>query len=284
MTLQDIAIFKHFIAENDLRKPFCKVYRTSRDFAKLPTSIEDYFSNVDPMAVILSACRVCRPNDIHGYDFWQDLHQDWKAYYQKVLSNNFLNTDDGRLEKLQGYYMILKENWDNKDKPWRYEDTSIALQRLGLPPIEESVVEETPAEEPEEAETDNDPDIAFIDIDVTTRRVINALQKGILSSNIRSHSWRLTVNRTDSKDIKKKDVKFVRVGKTSNGDVIIQFCNYEKGIPILHNKDGYCNVNSRKFVANFNQLMDTKEDLAYFRMEKISEKIDSITYKITKQQ
>lgn len=333
MTLQDISIFKHFIAEKDLRKPFCKVYRASYEFAKLPASVEEFFSNVEPLTVILSGCRVCRPNDIYGYDFWQNLHQDWKVYYQKTLALNFLNLNDGRLEKLEGYYMILRENWDNKDKPWRYEEVPVALERLGLPPIEEDEESQQEVENfthkfkvgdlvrgkitkeevtilklgercyfcddggviaydkenmwelaEEVVEEDNDLDIAFIDIDTTTRRVNNALHKGIMSVNTRNRAGRITLNRTDSKEIKKKEVGFVRVGRIPNGDVMIMFCNYTKGIPVNHTQDGYCNINSRTFIENLNQLIGNEKDLAYFRMDKVSEKIDSITYKITKQQ
>lgn len=284
MTLKELAIFKHFIAEKDLRKPFGKVYRASHNFAKLPTKIEEYFSNVEPLAVILSAARVCQPNGVFGYDFWQELHQAWKIYYDKLISSNFINEDNGRLERLEGYYSILRENWDNADKPWRFEDKNTAAERLGLNPIEApKPVEEAPLIDfGEEEEEGDDLDIDFVHIDKTTR-ISNGLRAGIISVNTRSHSFKVGVNRIDTKDIKKKDFKYAMVGKTKSGDVVIQFNNNEKGISIFYSPDRYININSRQFVENLRRLLSIEDDLVYLRIELISDKVDSITYKVTRQ-
>ena len=55
MTLKDIAVFKKFIANKDLRREFIRVYNRSKDWAKLPNTIEEYFSNVDPYALVITA-------------------------------------------------------------------------------------------------------------------------------------------------------------------------------------------------------------------------------------
>jgi hypothetical protein len=281
MTLKDIAIFKHFIADKDLRKPFCSVYRQSQNWAKLPTNIEEYFANVEPLNVIIKAMRICKPNSAFGYDFWQDLHQDWKEYYEKVSSSNFIQNDDGRLERLEGYYSMLRENWNDKDKPWRYEPIDDAKVRLGLAtekPKEDIIPEKPAIEEEEEAD---DLDIEFVDFDKTTR-ISTGLTRGIISVNTRSHSWKITVNHSDTKEIQNKNVGFARVGQTKTGDVMMMFCNNSSGIPIVMNADRYYNINSRQFVEHLHKLLNIKDDLVYLHIEKVSDKTDSITYKVTK--
>lgn len=340
MTLKDIAVFKHFIASKDLRKPFINVYNGSKGFANNPKEIEDYFSNVEPLAVILSAAKVCPPNATYGYDFWQDVHQDWKVQYKKMQSSSFYQTLEG-LDSLTGYFRILRENWNDAKKPWIYEQEEVARMRLGFAPkevIEEDLdgpafdigdkikgkltkdivtiielkdkgyrvsdggfieygkedmwelVEESENDNNLIAFTDNDTDttddefdIDFVEIDAKRHRKRFTLQKGILSVNTRNHSGRISINRPDSKEIIDKGVRYVRTGATKNGDIMLMFCNNEKGIPFVSNNDGYCNINSNQFVETFNHLLENSADLAYFCMEKVSNKIDSITYKITKQ-
>ena len=275
MTLKDIAIFKHFIAERDLRKPFIEAYHRGRKFAKNPDSIEDYFSNVEPLAVILSATKVCVPNAIYGYDFWQDIQHDWKIYYSKHMDN----ISENNLPTLEGYYMALRENWQNKQKPWRFETPDVAAARLGLDPItkeEEETPEETIVEEPQE----DDLEIDFISLDLG--RPCRKLDKGLISVNIR-HSWRLGINRFDAQTIQDKHLGYVMMGKTKSGDVVIQFNNNSNGVMLNYNNKSYLNINNRQFVERLRDIMSITDDLIYLRIEKIAEKDDSVTYKVTKQ-
>lgn len=131
-------------------------------------------------------------------------------------------------------------------------------------------------------EQEEDLGIEFIEIDTSSRRTVNALQKGVMSVNTRSASWRTTINRTDSKDIKKGNFKYVRLGKV-NDDLVMMF-NNQQGINIVLNSDGYYNVNSRKFVEALHKALDIKAELIYLNIEKYSERVNSLTYKITKQQ
>lgn len=274
MTLKDIAIFKHFIAERDLRKPFIEAYHRGRKFSKNPDNIEDYFSNVEPLAVILSATKVCVPNAIYGYDFWQDIQHDWKIYYSKHVNN----ISENNLPTLEGYYMALRENWQNKQKPWRFETPDVAAARLGLDPItkeEEEVAEETIVEESQEdgLEIDFEP--------LGTGRPCRKLAKGLISINIRN-SFRLGVNRFDAQTIQDKHLSRAMIGKIKSGDVVIQFNNNDHGAPLYFGK-GYLNINNRQFVERLRDIMSITDDLIYLRIETIAEKDDSITYKVTKQ-
>lgn len=274
MTLKDIAIFKHFIAERDLRKPFIEAYHRGRVFSKNPDNIEDYFSNVEPLAVILSATKVCVPYAIYGYDFWQDIQHDWKIYYSKHVNN----ISENNLPTLEGYYMALRENWQNKQKPWRFETPDVAAARLGLDPItkeEEEVAEETIVEESQEdgLEIDFEP--------LGTGRPCRKLVKGLISINIRN-SFRLGVNRFDAQTIQDKHLSRAMIGKIKSGDVVIQFNNNDHGAPLYFGK-GYSNVNNRHLVERLRDIMSITDDLVYLRIEKIAEKDDSVTYKVTKQ-
>ena len=282
MTLKDIAVFKHFICLKDLRRPFITAYYRGKNFAKNPDNIEDYFSNVEPLAVILSATRVCTPNAVFGYDFWQDLHQEWKTYYAKRSDIN-----DKGLSTLEGYYLILRENWNDVQKPWRHEARVIAAGRLGLDPLpfikeekmNEEIKEETPEETIVEEPQEDDLEIDFISLDLG--RPCRKLDKGLISVNIR-HSWRLGINRFDAQTIQDKHLGYVMMGKTKSGDVVIQFNNNSNGTMLNYNNKSYININNRQFVERLRDIMSITDDLIYLRIEKIAEKDDSITYKVTK--
>ena len=290
MTLKDIAVFKKFIANKDLRREFIRVYNRSKDWAKLPNTIEEYFSNVDPYAVITKAVRICKPNAAYGYSFWQELNEEWKVNFKKMQSSHFYQEMIG-METLSGYFAILRENWNDVEKPWKFEDIPTARQRLGLEPLQ-AEEEPTPSQLPADSMPnvddvdfeEDDLEIDFVEIDKTSH-IANGLRSGIISVNTRSHSYKIGINRIDTKTIKSKQVKYAHVGKIKqNGDVIIQLNNNSKGVQMAYTSDGYFNINSRQFVENLRRMMDITDDLVYLRIEKIAEKMDSITYKVTKQQ
>lgn len=285
MNLQEIAIFKRFIGQHELRKNFIKKYRKSIGMTRNPESIEQYLSNVEPENAITSGIKHFITNEAMGYDFWQSVDMSWQAYLHKLRASHTIEHEEA--STLRGYYAALRENWDS-EKPWIYDPISVAQLRYGLITPEEAGLTEND-EEPEEQplvdfqdDESDDLGIDFIEIDKTTR-ISNGLQKGIISVNIRSHSFKVSVNRSDTKDIKRKELKFAMVGQTKAGDVVIQFNNNTKGVSILYNADGYCNINNRQFVENLRRIMSVTDDLAYLRIEKVSEKMDSITYKVTRQ-
>lgn len=294
MNLQEIAIFKRFIGQHELRKNFIKKYKKSIGMTSNPESIEQYLSNVEPENAITSAVKHFITNEAMGYDFWQSVDVSWRVYLQKMRASHTIEHEDAKT--LRGYYAALRENWD-KEKPWVYDPISVAQLRYGIITPEEaglvdddgktpsqlpadSMPDDSPSVEPEE--DDDDLEINFIQIDRTSR-ISNGLKSGIISVNIRSHSFKVSVNRADTKTIKKKQVKFAMVGQTKAGDVVIQFNNNIKGVPILYTSDCYYNINSRQFVENLRRLLSITEDLVYLRFKMVSEKLDSITYKVTKQ-
>lgn len=288
MTLKDIAVFKHFIANNDLRQKFINIYKGSKEFAKLPNDIENYFMIVDPLAVITKAVRVVRPNATYGYDFWQGINEDWKLAYKKAQASDSYEKEEG-LTELNGYYRILRENWNDSKKPWRYETEEQTRIRLCMEPIKKNNVREELAEilskELEGTESNYDEiEIEFVEFDSASRQQ-HTLPKGSMSVNTRNHSWRATINRIDTKDIKRKELSRAMVGKTKSGDIVIQFNNNQKGIPVVYTSDKYININNQQLVGNLRTLLviPDKDDLIYLNIENISEKQDSITYKVTKQ-
>jgi len=166
--------------------------------------------------------------------------------------------------------------WNEKAKTLLSKD----LSDEAVARIEEGVERGSYIKESDLALADDVPEIDFVEFD-KSRRVVSALTKGIMSVNTRNHSWRVTINRTDTKEIKKKQVKYAMVGNTKSGDTMLMLCNNSKGIPITYNTDDYYNVNSRQFCDHLKRLLSISDDLAYLRIEKVSEKIDSITYKVT---
>lgn len=158
------------------------------------------------------------------------------------------------------------------------EETRTLTSKEEEPAIEES----TSVQEPLIEFADDTPGIEFVEFD-KNRRVANALNRNIISVNTRNHSWRVTINRTDTKEIKKKHVRYAMVGNTKTGETMIMLCNNDRGVPISYNSDDYYNINSRQFCAHLKRLLSIYDDFAYLRIEKVSEKMDSITYKVTKQ-
>lgn len=283
MTLKEIAIFKHFIAEKDLRKPFIRVYRASHDFAKLPTQIEDFFSNVEPMAVILSACRVCRPNDIYGYDFWQDLHQDWKVYY-----NKYKDLGEDSLPTLGGYYKILRENWNDKDKPWRFEDLSIALARLGLDPIEpaEPKEESKPLidlSETPEVEEEKDPLAGFDFVDVQRNyKGSRKINDDVVSINTRG-GYRVLFCQNLSETIAKSGFKYTQLATNNKSNMIaIRFSNDDRGLESNYKNGTNVVINSKDFTFRIKEFFFVREDYAQLKVKEKIQNSDSLTFIISK--
>ncbi len=285
MTLKEIAIFKHFIADRDLRKPFCRIYRASHSFAKLPGNVEEYFSNVEPLAVILSGTRVCQPNSAFGYDFWQELHQDWKVFYEKNMASNFINNDDGRLEKLEGYYKILRENWDDKDKPWRFDSYADACKRLGLEPVvEEHKEEENPPVETTVEVTEEDllADFDFLD-DVLPSNY--RLKSDEISINF-NKGYKITFNQLDSKVIRESGLRLARLAKSKTGEICL-IINSQKGANLtnISGKTGNMNatINSSDICGKLRLLFSLKNDYSILNIEKLQLSQEFIIYKITKE-
>lgn len=135
MNLQEIAIFKRFIGQHELRKNFIKKYRKSIGMTRNPESIEQYLSNVEPEKVITSAVKHFITNEAMGYDFWQSVDISWQAYLHKMRASHTIEHEDA--STLRGYYSALRENWD-KDKPWIYDPISVAQLRYGLITPEEA--------------------------------------------------------------------------------------------------------------------------------------------------
>lgn len=297
MTLQEIAIFKRFIGQHELRKNFIKKYRKSIGLTRNPESVEQYLSNVEPEKVITSAVKHFIINEAMGFDFWQSVNESWLAYLKKMRSSHTIEQVEA--ETMQGYYAALRENWD-KEKSWIYDPIVVAKVRYGLITPEEAglmedeesqpepVAEDVPEEKSDDlinfADDDSDDlEIDFVEIDKTSR-IANRLRSGIISVNTRNYSHKIGINRIDTKTIRQKQVKNAMVGKVKSGDVVIQFNNNSKGVQMVYTSDNYYNINSRQFVENLRRMMDITDDLAYLRIEKIAEKMDSITYKVTKQQ
>lgn len=273
MNLKDIALFKRFIGDNAVVQIFINKYNGEKGSLKNPAAIEDYLSNVDVEQVIPKAFRKFKINSAFGSDFWYTLNQNWLTFHSRMSASNSYN-DSLCLSRLEGVFAILRENWDTYT-PWRYEPVHTARVRCGLVKIDEI---EAPVEQIADSSNENIPDIDFIEIDTSKCRKVTSLQKGMISLNKRNHSWRITVNRTDTADI--KAYKFVRLGKVG-GDLVMMF-NNSQGINVVLNTDGYININSSVFVEKLSELMDISDTLSYLQIDQISNQQNSIVYKISK--
>lgn len=306
MTPVQIAYFKHFLFDKSIERSYVSYYRKYRilgsprgDKDGNPESIEQFFLKTSVEDVIMKAFTFHPSNGIgrsnFTYDYWKDIDDKWQEY-MKQNESNWTNESWPQLRKT---FAILRQNWD-LPLYWKrdnFESTEEVYKRMNInlplpeflwvhggEPLRKEVVDE-PEQKDEIPDVDfeeDDLDIEFVEIDKTTR-ISNGLRNGIISVNTRSHSWKVAINRIDTKSIRQKQVKYAMVGRIKSGDVVIQFNNNSKGVPMLYTSDKYYNVNNRKFVENLRSMLDITDDLVYLRIEKIAEKLDSITYKVTKQ-
>lgn len=292
MTPKDIAIFKHFIVNKDLRKIFINAYNRSIKTAELPNKIEDYLNEVDAIAVIIKAVRVVSPNSVFGFDFWQNLNHSWKIYYEKMQSSNFIQYDDGRLMKLEGYYSILRENWDDP-KPWRFDPVDTALVRLGLKDPEE-LTEEEPAEEPaeeteevhtapQEDNTQNDDELTFLDIRKNNSGGYNGrrMEGDEASINFRNKSYRMTFSQPLSSTISANDFTHASLATNRHGDVIIRFSYSGTTRLTLRNNRTSVAANSKEFCLAIRKLLNaTNMDFVRVSLTEIDYSSSYIDYKV----
>jgi len=291
MNLIDIAIFKHFIRSRDLRHNFIKKYKKSRTMTKNPESIEAYLSNVEPESVITKAITLFHPNETFGFDFWNNLDNNWQNFYKHMKADHATD-QEVKILSLAGVYQVLCENWDT-DKPHLYETREQTIKRLGLAymlhPIKEEepvkVEEQTKEEEKPlvDSSNDSDPlsDFDFFD-DVVPRS--HKLKSNEVSLNYKD-SYKITFNTQESECIKKSGLTLARLAKKNNDFYLI--INNEKGSNIsnLAGRKSKQNItiNSKDICVRLRVFLSIKETYSKFTIEKLQSTSDYIIYKLIKQ-
>ena len=295
MTIQDIALFKSYIESNTLREIYIRGYRKSAIFSKNPSSIEQFLHEVEPEKVITSAITNFTINSNYGYDFWQNANENWLIKLKQGRSRHSY-TDYNKLMELDGMFKVLRENWDAA-KAWLYEPVEVALARLGLreeePESEEKeVVENTPdiKERPDfSGVPEFDEELEFFSISAGSKSHSTRLRKNEASLNFRSNSYKLTFNQDISKQIKDNLYKFVRLGKTKTGDIIIQLHKEEgERMPVRvtfnNNNSGGFNacINSKDLCTKLKTLLNLIGDLFILKIDVLSQNYDKINFKVSK--
>lgn len=282
MNLVDIAIFKHYIKNRSILRPFLKNYKISKKVVGNPDNVEDYLSNVEPLVVITKAVRTFQPNSPFGFDFWQGIIEDWRVYYKNAILNNGSVKNKKGLDELDGYYKVLRENWD-AEVPGAWEELDVALKRYGL--LEESKEEEAV----EETELPEDPfnDLEFVDLD-TINVITTRLRNNEASVNIRNKGYRLLLAQNISLIIREKELIYCRLAKTKSGELIIQF-NKNADSPNFIRLANSClddkrnvSVNSKLIAMYVRKFFNSNEDYFIVKLEELSKTENFINYKITK--
>ena len=295
MIIQDIALFKSYIESNTLREIYIRGYRKSAIFSKNPSSIEQFLHEVEPEKVITSAITNFTINSNYGYDFWHNANENWLIKLKQGRSRHSY-TDYNKLMELDGMFKVLRENWDDV-KAWLYEPVEVALARLGLreeePESEEKeVVENTPdiKERPDfSGVPEFDEELEFFSISAGSKSHSTRLRKNEASLNFRSNSYKLTFNQDISKQIKDNLYKFVRLGKTKTGDIIIQLHKEEgERMPVRvtfnNNNSGGFNacINSKDLCTKLKTLLNLIGDLFILKVDVLSQNYDKINFKVSK--
>ena len=297
MTLQEIAIFKHFIGQHELRKNFIKKYRKSIGMTRNPESIEKYLSNVEPTKVITSAVKHFITNEAMGYDFWQSVNESWLQYLKKMRSSHTIEQDNPA--NLRGYFSALRENWD-KDKPWVYDPISVAQLRYGIITPEQVGIadddkkeEQVPADVPEAdsgKETDEQPDpLADFDFFEPQDRQWTKLNRGDASINFRSGSFKITFNKYDSEDASSHNIACAKVSKSkSTGDICLVLAkegmlqNASRVTYATNGRKGKnLTINSKDICVKLHTLLNLKQDYTILCVEQLQSTPDYLIYKLS---
>ena len=297
MTLQEIAIFKHFIGQHELRKNFIKKYRKSIGMTRNPESIEKYLSNVEPTKVITSAVKHFITNEAMGYDFWQSVNESWLQYLKKMRSSHTIEQDNPA--NLRGYFSALRENWD-KDKPWVYDPISVAQLRYGIITPEQVGIadddkkeEQVPADVPEAdsgKETDEQTNpLADFDFFEPQDRQWTKLNRGDASINFRSGSFKITFNRYDSEDASSRNIACAKVSKSkSTGDICLVFAKegmLQNATRVTYATNGRTGknltINSKDICVKLHTLLNLKQDYTVLCVEQLQSTPDYLIYKLS---
>lgn len=297
MTLQEIAIFKRFIGNHELRRNFIAKYRKSIGMTHNPESIEKYLSNVEPTKVITSAVKHFITNEAMGYDFWQSVNESWLQYLEKMRASHTI--EQYSPDELRGYFSVLRENWD-KDKPWVYDPIAVAQLRYGIITTEEAGIttddkkeEQSPADVPEAdfgKETDEQPDpLADFDFFEPQDRQWTKLNRGDASINFRSGSFKITFNKYDSEDAASRNIACAKVSKSkSTGDICLVFAKegmLQNASRVTYASNGRTGknltVNSKDICVKLHALLNLKQDYTVLCVEQLQSTPDYLIYKLS---
>lgn len=297
MTLQEIAIFKRFIGNHELRRNFIAKYRKSIGMTHNPESIEKYLSNVEPTKVITSAVKHFITNEAMGYDFWQSVNESWLQYLKKMRAS--YTTEQYSPDELRGYFSVLRENWD-KDKPWVFDPIPVAQLRYGIITPEEAGIttddkkeEQAPADVPEAdfgKETDEQPDpLADFDFFEPQDRQWTKLNRGDASINFRSGSFKITFNKYDSEDAASRNIACAKVSKSkSTGDICLVFAKegmLQNASRVTYASNGRTGknltVNSKDICVKLHALLNLKQDYTVLCVEQLQSTPDYLIYKLS---
>jgi hypothetical protein len=297
MTLQEIAIFKRFIGQHELRKNFIAKYRKSIGMTRNPESIEKYLSNIEPTKVITSAVKHFITNEAMGFDFWQSVNESWLQYLEKMRASHTI--EQYSPDELRGYFSVLRENWD-KDKPWVYDPIAVAQLRYGIINPEEAGIttddkkeEQAPADVPEAdfgKETDEQPDpLADFDFFEPQDRQWTKLNRGDASINFRSGSFKITFNKYDSEDAASRNIACAKVSKSkSTGDICLVFAkermlqNASRVTYATNGRKGKnLTINSKDICFMLHDLLNLKQDYTILCVEQLPSTPDYLIYKLS---
>lgn len=292
MNLKEIAIFKRFMGQLELRKNFIKKYKRSIGMTRNPQSIEKYLSNVEPEKVITSAVRNFVTNEAMGYDFWQSVDMSWQEFLRKLRSSHTYDHEEA--STMHGFFSALRENWD-KEKPWVYEPVSVAQIRYGLKGEETDVTDAETEDAAILTETDDAPlielvedkdplaDFEFFD---SPTQVNFRLKSDEMSINFNNGTYKLTFNRMVSEEIEKAGLFFARLAKNRLGDVCLIFGRSNGAKLSYHStRNGKVNItlNSKDITTKLRTLLNIKPDYSILNIKSLPSTSDFLIYKVTKQ-
>lgn len=289
MTLQDIAMFKHFLESKGMEKIYIELYKRYR-IKTNPEAIEEFFATADPANVCLSAFYFVAGSTF-GFDYWHYKQNEWDAF----RVNNAEEFPICDVLALKGKAIQLRKNYDTMHW-WKVQPRFDTAKRLGieLPTTEKAVIAKAYKNQnirPEVVEElgadeqvpDDDPLSDFESIDLSHSDSHVKLKDDEVSFNMRNNGYRLTFNKAVSDEMRNRGgYDYVELMRNKQGDIVV-LLNDKRGVSFQGNaKKCNCCVSNKMFIINLSVLLGIKEEYTILKIRQIGKTDDYVAYQITK--
>lgn len=312
MTLQEIAMMKTFTKDRGMDEMFISLY-TKYKLKENPLSIEEYLQKVDASNVFVSAF-YWLTNTRYGYDYWQDFQRRWDRYRAERIDEYPMED----VRNFKGRAKALRYNWDNP-KFWHTQGRMDTAERYGME-LSREELEKIAAEyervgytkthegagkdlrlahkelferEQKERQTEeefalknnsnNDPLAEFELADLTANKEgFRRLRDNEITYNVKNKGWRITFNRTITKEIQKRGgYEYATIGRNKKGEVMLML-NDANGVPMQESNRDNATIGSKMLCDRLAEFLDIKDKYIVLKIKEIAKTNDYVAYLVTK--
>jgi len=302
MTPLQVCLFKQFITTKGMESMFISMYRKYH-LKRNPLLIEDFFRNVDPKEVCMTAFYFVI-NRQYGYDYWKKMQGKFDKYLKE---NEGTYISEGKeWQSLKGIYRQLCLNWD-APKHWVYEKKKDTAKRLGftLPEDMERIIKESEQENedfssvPEYADAngidiknehvDDFDDFDIIDLKPRSHNSAR-LKDDEITLNLRNKKSCITFNQSVTKEIQSRggyEYAAIATATINDKNIVLLILNDVKGVPMLDGKgsksghDSNACINSKVLCSRVEALLNITDDYTILKIREHKRNDNYVAYTVS---